>query len=233
MQRISVIIPTLNEANYIGTLLADLQKQTLQPIEVFIIDANSTDQTIKVASNFDQVSVVNSRSPVGHQRTAGGQKAQGELLVFFDADVHLEPYFLRKLTTYMSEHHLEVAGTRYWPWASTWYIDLFFAVFNFLFWAGQRHYPSAAGPCIAVTKDAFTQLKGFNAELLNDDLEFIRRAAKTYRFGIVPVSTFVSDRRFKKQGFWPTVWQYSRLSWLFMQGKFQVCQKIPYTFGDY
>ena len=50
--KLSVIIPTLNEENYIGYLLDCLVNQTLKDFEVIIVDGNSQDGTRDKALQF-------------------------------------------------------------------------------------------------------------------------------------------------------------------------------------
>lgn len=47
--RISIVIPTLNEAAYLSTLLDSLKTQTFRGFEIIVADANSTDRTREIA----------------------------------------------------------------------------------------------------------------------------------------------------------------------------------------
>ena len=46
---ISVIIPTFNGGSGLGPTIASLQRQTLQPVEIIVVDDGSTDETRVVA----------------------------------------------------------------------------------------------------------------------------------------------------------------------------------------
>ena len=48
MNKLSVIIPTLNEERHVGALLSDIAAQTRQLDEVLVVDASSTDGTVQV-----------------------------------------------------------------------------------------------------------------------------------------------------------------------------------------
>ncbi|HNI54336.1 MAG TPA: glycosyltransferase, partial [Chitinophagales bacterium] len=57
---LSIIIPTFNEARFIGNTLEFLLKQTYDmPFEIIVADGGSTDDTTSIASNFP-VSVLQS-----------------------------------------------------------------------------------------------------------------------------------------------------------------------------
>jgi glycosyltransferase involved in cell wall biosynthesis len=47
--RVSVVIPALNEERHLGQLLSDIQRQSLRPNEVIVVDAGSCDATVRIA----------------------------------------------------------------------------------------------------------------------------------------------------------------------------------------
>lgn len=95
----SVIIPALNEEKFLPTLLDSLVRQTKKNFEVIVVDGKSKDQTVKVARLYSkkiahlQV-IVSSKANLPFQRNLGASKAQGDWLVFADADGKFLPYFL-------------------------------------------------------------------------------------------------------------------------------------------
>jgi glycosyltransferase involved in cell wall biosynthesis len=89
----SIVIPCLNEENYLGSLLEDIAGQTIKPKEVIVADSRSDDCTVEVAKGFQKrlsLKIVTStiRSP-GAARNAGAKQAKGDYLVFIDADMRL------------------------------------------------------------------------------------------------------------------------------------------------
>jgi rSAM/selenodomain-associated transferase 2 len=84
---ISVIIPTLNEADTIGETIRSLRAQ--QPCEILVVDGGSGDGTLVAARQADQVL----QSPRGRaaQMNAGAARASGDTLLFLHADCTLEP----------------------------------------------------------------------------------------------------------------------------------------------
>jgi len=56
--RISIIIPVLNEAAYVGRLLASLDNE--QDIEIIVVDGGSTDDTLTELKRFPLLKIVNS-----------------------------------------------------------------------------------------------------------------------------------------------------------------------------
>src|SRR4051794_40731780 len=91
---LAVVIPTLNEEQYIGALLDTLASQTVQPKEVVVVDAFSTDRTeqevkkrfkILPQLRFYQIP----KYTVARQRNFGAHKTTAAHLLFLDADMQL------------------------------------------------------------------------------------------------------------------------------------------------
>lgn len=88
--RVSVVIPTLNEAknlpHVIGKLPADIH-------ELIIVDGNSTDGTVEVAQElYPSVRIVGeSRKGKGHALAAGFAASTGDIIVMLDADGSMDP----------------------------------------------------------------------------------------------------------------------------------------------
>jgi glycosyltransferase involved in cell wall biosynthesis len=82
MPSLSVIIPTLNEAMYLPSLLDALNAQTSRPDEIIIADAGSRGDTVELARARSAQVVRGGMPAVG--RNAGARTATGALLQFFD-----------------------------------------------------------------------------------------------------------------------------------------------------
>jgi chitin deacetylase len=83
----SVVIPALNEEDYIASCLAVLSKQDYQgEFEVIVVDNGSTDKTIAIAQNFGVKVVTEPLTGVTYALIRGCQQAKNEVLVFTDAD---------------------------------------------------------------------------------------------------------------------------------------------------
>jgi glycosyltransferase involved in cell wall biosynthesis len=93
---ISIIVPARNEEASLGTCLESLVAQTGVQFEIIVVDDHSTDRTREIAASFTGVRIIDAGPlPVGwtgknNAVAAGARAAQGEWLLFTDADtVHL------------------------------------------------------------------------------------------------------------------------------------------------
>src|SRR5262245_52582764 len=85
---ISVIITTYNQAAYIGEALESVLAQTLQPLEVIVVDDGSTDDTAEQVARFTgRIRYIRQKNQgVAGSRNTGVRAARGELLAFLDGD---------------------------------------------------------------------------------------------------------------------------------------------------
>ena len=87
---ISIIIPTLNEAECIGQTVAGLAGQP--GVEVIVADGGSRDRTVPLATAAG-AKVIAAPLGRGSQQNAGARAAQGRVLLFLHADTRLPEGF--------------------------------------------------------------------------------------------------------------------------------------------
>lgn len=231
--KVSVIIPTLNEENYIGSLLESINKQSRKPHEIIVVDAYSKDKTKKIALSKNVNIIVDHKPHVAHQRNMGAKLANGDILMFLDADVVLHERFIENSINTFVEKNLDLACPRYVPINSTLGVITIHKFLNFIFRATRRSHPSGAGCCIMVSKEVFDLHKGFSDMERYEDMEFIRRVGLKVRFDIIDEDIFISDRRWRKEGMPRMIAKYLLISVFFMLGKFEKAHKINYKFDIY
>lgn len=239
--KVSIIIPSLNEENFLPFLLEDLASQTTQPHEIIVVDAGSEDRTAEMAKSFERVKLITTPPNIGAQRTTGGRAATGDFLFFLDADTRLKKDFIERALTEMQNRKVRIACPHYVPYSgfgfemrrSKFLTALIYEFFNLLFYLFQKITPSGAGSGIVVHKDIFEQIEGFSPNLKFDDIDFIRRGARVARFGKLDTILFVSDRRFVRYGALKMLLSYLVLSLFFIFGAFKSAEVVEYKFSDY
>ncbi len=86
---LGVVVPTLNEAEYLPSLLADLSEMTI-PSMVVVADGGSTDATRELA-RAGGATVIVARRGRAHQMNAGARVLRTPWILFLHADSRLPP----------------------------------------------------------------------------------------------------------------------------------------------
>ncbi len=96
MSKISIIIPTINEANNLPLLLSDLsiiQKEG----EILVVDSGSEDRTIDIANIYGAKVYKSKERNRGLQLDIGAKNSKEDWLIFLHADTRLNHHWFRKL----------------------------------------------------------------------------------------------------------------------------------------
>jgi hypothetical protein len=95
--QISIIIPTLNEAESIAAVLAAIPVNS--EAEILVVDGGSTDGTVEIARSVGAKVIDEPRDGYGQACATGLAAAQGEVIVFLDGDGADDPSHLRQLVS--------------------------------------------------------------------------------------------------------------------------------------
>jgi len=197
---LSIIIPTLNEEEYLPLLLKEIKKQKFTDYEIIVADAGSTDQTVAIAQEFG-CRVVKGGATVAESRNAGGQAARGDLLLFTDADNFSWPDdFLQNLITEFKKRNLDVASFPIYPQGN--FLDkIIYTLYNF--WVNlTQNFSAWATNSVLVKKEIFEKVGGFDKTIIiAEDHYFARQAAKLGHFGFIKTKPILtSARRLERDG---------------------------------
>jgi glycosyltransferase involved in cell wall biosynthesis len=206
---ISIIIPTLNEEEFLPKLLKSIKKQKFKDYEIIVADAGSTDRTREIARRFG-VRIVEGGLPA-KGRNEGVKFAKGDLFLFLDADVILPENFLEKAVREFERRNLYVASIQLDPQTSKRIIKFFFNRFyNYPVKKLERFLPYGAMGYL-IKKELHQKIKGFDEKIkLCEDHDYVRRAAKLGKFGVLKgVKISISLRRFYKDGWLKVILKYT------------------------
>jgi rSAM/selenodomain-associated transferase 2 len=194
--RISIIIPTVNEAAGIAETIG--RTRALGECEIIVVDGGSEDGTCAAASSADQCLT----SPRGRavQLNRGAAASRGDVLLFLHADCWLEPGGLQVLQRTLADvqcvggcfrQRIEAEGFGYRliEAGNAWRVRL-------LKWA----YGDQA---IFVRRSVIEKLGGFPEIPLMEDLFFMKRLKREGRIALVDHPLHVSPRRWQRHGLVP------------------------------
>ena len=95
MVKLSIIVPVYNVEKYLSTCIDSLLNQTLEEIEIILIDDNSPDNCPEICDEYakqdERIKVVHKQNEgLGYARNSGIEIAVGEYLTFVDSDDYVE-----------------------------------------------------------------------------------------------------------------------------------------------
>lgn len=116
---ISIIIPSRNEARKIGKCINSLKSQTYPKLEILIVD-NSTDNTVQVikdiAGDDERFKIIKQEKlPSGwngksHALQQGSAQANGEWLLFIDADTYYDAELIERAVEHAIENKIDLVS---------------------------------------------------------------------------------------------------------------------------
>ena len=96
MPKVSVIVPIYNVEEYLEKCLETLVKQTLEEIEIILVNDGSTDNSSKIAKKYQQkynnkiIYLEKENGGLSDARNCGIPHAKGEYIAFLDSDDYVE-----------------------------------------------------------------------------------------------------------------------------------------------
>lgn len=212
--KLSIVMPTLNEAATVGDLLAALQPLRRRGHELIVVDGGSTDGTVALAKPFADA-VLNAPRGRAIQMNTGAAAARGSVLLFLHADTRLPP--LADVLVQQATN-----GTNAWGRfdvrieGRSPMLRMVGALMNLR----SRVTGIATGDqAIFVTREAFGRVGGFPAQPLMEDIELSRRLKRLGRPACLRERVFTSGRRWEQRGVCRTIFLMWRLRWRYWRGE--------------
>jgi glycosyltransferase involved in cell wall biosynthesis len=184
MERISIVIPTYNQAHFIAEAIESALGQIRRPDEIIVIDNDSRDHTRDVVARYPDVRYVHQPNQgICGSSNRGIAEATGDYIVFLHSDDRMLPTHLSASIDAFRAHPETafVCGDyRWFDAADLWHVhrcqpspDYYGALLRLNF----------IGPPIVVMfrRDVLTRVGGFRAEFEGaDDLDMYFRIARGY-----------------------------------------------------
>ncbi len=196
--KISVVIPTYNEAENIGFLIESLQKNGGENLLEIIVSnsPNTTDKTFEISEKLGAITVISPQAGRAAQMNFGSTLAKGEILYFVHADTIIHPDFCKDiLQTFENGYDLGCYRTKFDTPHFLLKTLAFFTRFQFIWCRGGDQ-------TLFIRKKDFINLGSFREEfIIMEDYEFIQRANKMLKFKIIPKNVIVSARKYKTNSY--------------------------------
>ncbi len=202
----------------------------MKDYEIIVKDGESRDETVGIAAKFADRVVSCRDLSVADARNQGAKYANGDILVFVDADTVLPPDTIERFSRLVSREEIIGGSCRKIPGSRSILDRLMYEFVNIstflcsIFSAGGAH-----GNCMLIRKDVFRRVGGFNPKIIvAEEQDLVRRAKKFGRFVfLLEASVIEHPRRLRR---WGRLRLY--LAWLtgslrsFRAGKRQAYEKI-------
>ena len=199
--KLSIIIPTLNEAPQLRDTLKPLRALQTRGHEVIVVDGGSRDHTPAIAREFaDQV--IDSALGRAHQMNAGAAVASGDVLLFLHADTQLPEQADRLITGALLDR--KVSWGRFDVRLSGEHFLL--RVIESLMNLRSRISSIATGDqAIFVRRALFVQLGGYPEIPLMEDIALCKLLKRAARPANLSARVVTSSRRWEQRGIIRTV----------------------------
>lgn len=210
MPFISVIVPTLNEEDFLGDLMNSLKEQDYSNFEVLVVDGGSKDKTKEIAESYGAQVIDLPNTKEFPSRNAAAKIASGDILLFTGADMifpcKVVGNIASKFEKDVEKKLLAVAGPGI-PYDASTLMNIEFAVYNAMRWFfAQLPKPlkqySTSTNLLAVRKEAFDEVGGLDPENVNADGMLGRCLCQKGQvmFSQFEIKAFQSARRINEMG---------------------------------
>ncbi len=192
MQKLSIIIPTFNEADNIGKLITYLKKNDENKItEIIIADGGSTDNTSEIAvKNGAKVLLCPAKGRAA-QINYAASFADADILYFIHADCFPPKNYIYDIT-HAIQNGFEFGRyrTKFDSRKNLLKINGWFTRFDwFICYGGDQ--------TLFITKKLFNKIGGYNDMMIMEDFDIVRRGKQFAKYKIIKNNVLISARKYE------------------------------------
>lgn len=202
---VAVILPVLNEAGTLPTLLEHLRQQ--MPDEIIVVDGGSDDATHDIVRNHPRIRLLDTARGRATQMNAGAAAVDSDILLFLHADTRLPPGAVGSVRATVRAGHIwgrfDVRLNNPKP------------IYRVIEWLMNQRSAitgiATGDQAIFVRRDIFRELGGYPAIALMEDVALSARLRRIMMPVRLKTAVTTSARRWERHGVARTV---ARMWWL-------------------
>lgn len=211
---LSIIIPTLNEAENIQRIISYLKKHSNESLlEIIVVDAQSHDNTEGVAIAAGARVLQSPKRSRAAQMNYGARHAKGEVLYFVHADCYPPATYIHDIQTYLREGY--PMGCYRYRFDS----DQFLLKINAYFNRFEPLWCRGGDETFYIQKGVFETMGCFDEKyIIMEEYDFIKRAREQFKLKIIPKYAVVSARKYETNSWLRVQYANIRVFKMFKEG---------------
>ena len=194
MSKISIIIPTINEANNLPLLLSELSTIHKEG-EIIIVDCGSKDKTIDIANIYGAKVFISKERNRGLQLDIGAKNSKGDWLIFLHADTRLIHDWFRKINSVLK-------GDKNYIYYFKFKINnkkIIFRLLEIFVNFRSKYLKQPYGDQgLIIHRTTYFKNNGFRKIPLMEDVDFLRRLKNKKDFKQLNLPIFISSRKWER-----------------------------------
>ena len=194
MSKISIIIPTINEANNLPLLLSDLSNIQKEG-EIIIVDCGSEDKTIDIANIYGAKVFISKERNRGLQLDIGAKNSKGEWLIFLHADTRLTHDWFKKINLFLKGNKNII----YYFEFKINHKKIIYRVLEILVNIRSKFFKKPYGDQgLIIQRAIYFKNNGFRNIPLMEDVDFLRRLNQKKDLKQLNFPIFISSRKWER-----------------------------------
>jgi len=194
LSKISIIIPTINEASNLPLLLSDLSS-IQKDGEIIIVDSGSEDKTIDIANIYGAKVFISIERNRGLQLDIGAKNSKGEWLIFLHADTRLTHDWFKKINSFLEGNKNSIYYFEYKINDKKIVYRVLEILVNFRSKFFKQPYGDQG---LIIHRTTYFKNNGFRKIPLMEDVDFLRRLNKKKDLKQLNIPIFISSRKWER-----------------------------------
>ena len=194
MSKISIIIPTINEANNLPLLLSDLSSIKKEG-EIIIVDCGSEDKTIDIAKIYGVKVCISKERNRGFQLDMGAKNSKGDWLIFLHADTRLTHNWFGEINSFLKGNKNSIYYFKF-------KIDhkkIIYRVLEILVNFRSKYFKQPYGDQgLIIHRTTYFKNNGYRKIPLMEDVDFLRRLNNKKDLKQLNFPIFTSSRKWER-----------------------------------